>query len=154
MRRTVPHLADQCQCDAEPRAARTRRRTLSERPGRGSVSRRQSWPRSAPNAALLGPHQLPCLDPTRERGAHRRGAVLFRPFLEEEQRIFSTGVEAFTAGAAVALASTYDFGPHRRLLDVGGGTGSFMIAILRRHPALRGTLFDLPGACAVARQRL
>jgi O-methyltransferase domain len=25
---------------------------------------------------------------------------------------------------------------------------------MRRHPAVQGTLFDLPGACAVARQRL
>jgi ubiquinone/menaquinone biosynthesis C-methylase UbiE len=82
------------------------------------------------------------------------GQSYFDRFSEEQQRIFSTGVEAFTAGAAVALASTYDFGTHRRLLDVGGGTGSFLIAILRRHPALHGTLFDLPGACAVARQRL
>ena len=82
------------------------------------------------------------------------GQAYFDRFSDEEQRIFSTGVEAFTAGAAMALASTYDFGTHRRLLDVAGGTGSFLIAILRRHPALRGTLFELPGACAVARQRL
>jgi O-methyltransferase domain len=37
---------------------------------------------------------------------------------------------------------------------VAGGTGSFLIQILRRYPALRATLFELPGACAVARQRL
>ena len=82
------------------------------------------------------------------------GQARFDRFSEEEQRIFSSGVEAFTAGAASALANTYDFGTHRRLLDVAGGTGSFLLAILRRHPALRGTLFELPGACAVARQRL
>lgn len=82
------------------------------------------------------------------------GQAYFDRFSDEEQRIFSTGVEAFTAGAATALARIYDFGTHRRLLDVAGGTGSFLIAILRRHPALRGTLFELPGACAVARQRL
>jgi hypothetical protein len=40
------------------------------------------------------------------------------------------------------------------VLDVAGGTGSFLIAILRRHITLRATLFELPGACAVARQRL
>lgn len=78
----------------------------------------------------------------------------FDRFSEEEQQIFSTGVEAFSAGAASALPNTYDFGTHHRVLDVAGGTGSFLLAILRRHLVLRGTLFELPGVCAVARQRL
>jgi SAM-dependent methyltransferase len=82
------------------------------------------------------------------------GQSHFHRFTAEEQRIFSAGIEAFSAGTAVALATTYNFARHRRVLDVAGGTGSFLIAALRRHPELRGTLFELPGACAVARQRL
>jgi SAM-dependent methyltransferase len=78
----------------------------------------------------------------------------FFRFDEEQQQIFSTGVEAFSAPAAAALATAYDFGRHRRVLDVAGGTGSFLIAILRRYPGLRGTLFELPDTCAVARRRL
>ncbi|MBV8402095.1 MAG: hypothetical protein JOZ17_25740 [Acetobacteraceae bacterium] len=83
-----------------------------------------------------------------------RGQAGFFRFNEEEQQIFSTGVEAFSAPAAAALAMGYDFGRHRRILDVAGGTGSFLIAILRRHAALCGTLFELAGTCAVARRRL
>ena len=75
-------------------------------------------------------------------------------FTDEEQRIFSAGVEAITAPAAAALAKTYDFRPHRRVLDLGGGTGSFLIAVLRQHPMLKGTLFDIPNVGPVARQRL
>jgi hypothetical protein len=82
------------------------------------------------------------------------GQRQFHGFSDEQQQIFSAGVEAFSAGAAAALAVNYDFGQHRRVLDVGGGTGSFLLPILRRHPALQGTLFELPGACAVARLRL
>jgi hypothetical protein len=63
-------------------------------------------------------------------------------------------VEVFSAPGAVALAGSYDFGRHHRLLDIAGGTGSFLIAVLQHHNALKGTLFELPGACAVARQRL
>jgi O-methyltransferase domain len=37
---------------------------------------------------------------------------------------------------------------------VAGGTGSFLIAIMHRHPGLRGTLFELPAICAVACRRL
>jgi SAM-dependent methyltransferase len=75
-------------------------------------------------------------------------------FTAEEQKIFSEGVEAFSAGHAAALAGTYDFRQHRRLLDLGGGTGSFLRAILRRYSDLQCTLFELPAAAAVARQRL
>jgi hypothetical protein len=78
----------------------------------------------------------------------------FFNFSADEQQIFSVGVEAFSAAAAAALATGYDFSQHHRVLDVAGGTGSFLIAILRRYPALQGTLFELPGACVVARHRL
>jgi SAM-dependent methyltransferase len=82
------------------------------------------------------------------------GQAQFGRFNEEEQQIFSAGVESFTAPTAAALAASYDFSRHRRVLDIGGGTGSFLVAVLRRHTALHGTLFELPGACAVARRRL
>jgi hypothetical protein len=52
------------------------------------------------------------------------GQRQFHRFTEEQQHIFSAGVEAFSAGAAATLAANYDFGQHRRVLDVGGGTGS------------------------------
>ena len=82
------------------------------------------------------------------------GQSHFGRFTDEEQRIFSTGVQSFTAPMAAAIASTYEFSRHQRVLDVGGGTGSFLVSILRRNPSLEGTLFELPGACAAARQYL
>lgn len=72
----------------------------------------------------------------------------------EQQKIFSEGVEALTAGPAHALASGYDFGRHRRLLDVAGGTGSFTVAILSANPALEGTLFELPEVAEIAKRSL
>src|SRR5205085_159137 len=69
-------------------------------------------------------------------------------------RIFSEGVEAWTRPGALALATQYDFAPHRRILDVGGGTGSYLIPILERHPALAATLFELPPSAEAARRRL
>jgi SAM-dependent methyltransferase len=75
-------------------------------------------------------------------------------FSEADQRIFSEGVEAFTAGPAAALATGYAFSTHHRVLDLGGGTGSILLRVLRQHAGLRGTLFELAGAAAVARQRL
>jgi spermidine synthase len=54
----------------------------------------------------------------------------------------SEGVEAITAGTAQVLPTRYDFSRHRRVLDLGGGTGSFLMAVLRRHPDLACTLFE------------
>ncbi len=38
----------------------------------------------------------------------------------------------------------------RTVVDVGGGTGALLAALLRRHPAARGILVDLPGTVARA----
>jgi SAM-dependent methyltransferase len=85
------------------------------------------------------------------RAGRSEGALHFS---ETEQRIFSEGVEAITAAPARALPITYDFRPHRRVLDVGGGTGSWLIALLRHDGHLDATLFELPAAAAIGRRRL
>src|SRR5512132_1683849 len=43
---------------------------------------------------------------------------------DELQQVASAGIEAILAGSATALPRVFDFGPHQRLLDIGGGTGS------------------------------
>ena len=75
-------------------------------------------------------------------------------FSAEDQRLYTEGVEAITSGAAAALARQYDFSCHRRVVDVGGGAGTFLTMILRQNGALEATLFDLPSVTAMAGQRL
>lgn len=43
---------------------------------------------------------------------------------------------------------------YRRLLDVGGGPGSYTIAFLKAAPNLQVTLFDQPTVCEMARENL
>ena len=57
-------------------------------------------------------------------------------------------------GDARVLADTLDLTGVRRVLDVGGGPGTYAIELCRRHPALRATIFDLPGTLAVARRHV
>lgn len=73
---------------------------------------------------------------------------------DASQEVVSAGIEAILAGTAAALAATYDFGRHKRLLDVGGGTGSWSIAVIRRHPHVEATVFELPPTADIARRRL
>jgi len=69
-------------------------------------------------------------------------------------RLFSEGIEAWTSVTANTLPDRYDFARHQRLLDVGGGTGSYLVPILERHPQMRATLFELPPPAEIARKRL
>jgi len=48
------------------------------------------------------------------------------------------------AGEPQAVAEAYDFAGIQRVVDVGGGNGTLLAEVLRRRPALRGVLFDLP----------
>lgn len=53
--------------------------------------------------------------------------------------------------AAVGVAMHGGFEHATRVLDVGGGSGCFAIAIAQRHPSIRCTVLELPAVCEVAR---
>ncbi len=49
------------------------------------------------------------------------------------------------------VLQVYDFSRHRRVLDVGGGQGTFMSRLAHHAPHLELVLFDLPQVAALAR---
>jgi hypothetical protein len=55
---------------------------------------------------------------------------------------------ALSQGSNEAMAEAYDFRPFTRIIDVGGGHGQLLSAILTRNPHLSGVLFDLPSGVA------
>jgi hypothetical protein len=50
-----------------------------------------------------------------------------------------------------AVATSYDFSAIQTIVDVGGGNGSLVAAILKRHPGVRAAIFDLPHVIERAR---
>jgi hypothetical protein len=68
---------------------------------------------------------------------------------QRRQARFNEGLAAGAEGTARAVLAKVDLSGARRLLDVGGNVGVFAAALLREHPQLRATVFDLP---QVARQ--
>ncbi len=52
------------------------------------------------------------------------------------------------------VVAAYRFDRHRRLLDVGGGEGSFITAVAAQAPQLQLMLFDLPAVAERAQARL
>lgn len=50
-----------------------------------------------------------------------------------------------------ALARDVDLSGRRRLLDLGGGPGTYSVFLCRANPDLRATVWDLPATTAIAR---
>jgi hypothetical protein len=67
--------------------------------------------------------------------------------------VFDAHIEAYGRQAAQAAAS-YDFTGLRTVVDVGGGYGTILSAVLRANPDLRGILFDQPAVIDGARPRI
>ncbi|MCP2258880.1 O-methyltransferase [Streptoalloteichus tenebrarius] len=59
-----------------------------------------------------------------------------------------------TEQVAASMFDHYDFDRFATVTDVGGGNGSLLTAILRRHPHLRGVLFDSATGAAQAGDRM
>ncbi len=71
----------------------------------------------------------------------------------DEGAIFHQSMSAFSQTLNAALVQAYDFSGIQALMDVGGGQGAFLLAILQAHPALQGILFDHAQAVEGAKER-
>jgi SAM-dependent methyltransferase len=70
----------------------------------------------------------------------------YRAGRPEEQAVFDRAMASTAAPVTDAVARAYDFGRFGTVVDVGGGRGHLLAAILVRHPGVRGVLFDRPEA--------
>jgi O-methyltransferase domain/Dimerisation domain len=65
-----------------------------------------------------------------------------------ESEIFNQNMASLTLAVGAAVTDAYDFTGLTSVVDVGGGKGALLAAVLSGHPHLRGTVFDLPQAVA------
>jgi hypothetical protein len=72
----------------------------------------------------------------------------------EDAERFAGNQEAGERLEIRALARAYPWSELRTLVDVGGGSGTFLAALLTRHPAMRGVLMELPDMATRAAARL
>ena len=68
----------------------------------------------------------------------------------EESAVFNAAMVKLTAAFIPAVLAAYDFSQTRVLVDVGGGHGSVIGAILQRYPQMRGIVFDIDHVVAGA----
>ncbi|MBL1102269.1 methyltransferase [Streptomyces sp. 205] len=73
------------------------------------------------------------------------------PQLSEE---FNAAMSQGTRMVADLVAEHYDFGRFSTVVDIGGGHGTLLAAILRAHPSLKGVVFDSPEGLEGAERNL
>jgi SAM-dependent methyltransferase len=91
-------------------------------------------------------HILYCLE-TGETGMRRASGTSIFEYLAgqpQEASYFNEAMIGFHGAEPAAVAEAYDFSACGTVVDVGGGTGNLLAAILERHPGVRAVLADLP----------
>lgn len=71
----------------------------------------------------------------------------------EDSALFNEAMIAKSIGAAEAVLGAYDFTRFRTIVDVGGGRGHLLQAILDAAPQASGVLFELPHVAAETAKR-
>jgi len=69
----------------------------------------------------------------------------------DQARLFDRAMVSVHGRETAAMLDAYDFSVIHVLADLGGGNGSVLTAILQKHPAMQGILFDLPGVAERAK---
>ncbi|MEE6139023.1 methyltransferase [Mycobacterium sp. 050128] len=107
----------------------------------GSPQHREHWSHLT-DAVRTGNPVLPEL----------RGKPAFEYLADEAElgAIFNSAMTNVSEFATVPLTAAYDFGAFGTIVDVGGGHGRLLAAILQTAPNSRGVLFDLPEVVAGA----
>ena len=111
------------------------------------------------NTEVLSPIWGRLLD-TARTGASGALAALGMPFYEYLQHHADIG-ELFDRTMADAIRyrvqgalEAYDFSGFRKIVDVGGGNGAFVVEVLKRSPRLEGVVFDLPNVAERTRHTI
>jgi len=69
----------------------------------------------------------------------------------EQAKVFDEAMVGVHGRETAAMLDAYDFSGIRVLADIGGGNGSVLTTILKKHPDMWGILFDLPGVAERAK---
>lgn len=88
--------------------------------------------------------------------AHQKvhGMSLF-DFLQRnptDGELFNRAMSSYSLAAIPAIVAGYEFSNIEKLVDVGGGYGSLLAAILKANPSLHGLVFDLPAVVEGAKE--
>jgi hypothetical protein len=72
----------------------------------------------------------------------------------EDAAVFDAAMTSISTAETASIVKAYDFSRFRTIVDVGGGRGGLLAAILSDNPNLQGVLFDIPTVVAESGEEL
>jgi SAM-dependent methyltransferase len=88
------------------------------------------------------------------KGANPHLKPVVDAWSKEDRKAFIGAMHVAAASLSEEIADTYDAGRFKRLLDVGGGSGAYTIAFLKKNPHLRALIFDLAEVVPIAEEKI
>ena len=82
----------------------------------------------------------------------KKGGPSGIPWTDDTRKFFVQAMEHLGKGVAPQLAQALDLSKIKTALDLGGGPGTFAIALAKKQPDLRAVVLDLPYALEISRQ--
>lgn len=85
-----------------------------------------------------------------------QGKTLYHRLTENPEllQVFYHFMGTWSATASGHLTRYADFGPSKRVLDIGGGDATMAIAVARANPHVQVTVLEIPGVTDLARKRV
>ncbi len=78
------------------------------------------------------------------RHVHGTDVWTYRSKHPDESAVFDRAMTSLSRRSTAALLAAYDFGRFRTIVDVGGGNGALLAAVLSAYPPVQGVLYDQP----------
>ncbi len=72
----------------------------------------------------------------------------------EQLRAFICGMKDIAKESARAMVEALDLSAYKKSVDLGGGPGTYTIAMLEAHPGMTGTIFDLPDVVRIGKEQV
>jgi hypothetical protein len=72
----------------------------------------------------------------------------------ESAEVYDRAMEDLARSACTGFAKSRDFSGIDKIIDIGGGRGGLLKAVLKEHPHLQGVCFDREDVCVRARRGL
>lgn len=87
---------------------------------------------------------------------HAYGIGMFEYFQQnpDKEALFNAAMTSHVSRNIAAIVEAYRFEPSLKIVDVGGGHGSLMTAILEANPGTSGVVLDLPSVAQGARKQV